>query len=359
MPHSSGGGSHGGGSHGGHHGGSHYSGYRSNSYSHRSATSRRRTSYHTRRYVYYHRNTPNYVYAGSDFKPGFTLFKVLFIIIILAAGFFLLRRAIPHVPKYSDHKIVIKDEVNVIGNKDDIMPELEAFQKKTGITPSIITIPNEKWMSGYASLEDYAYDRYLSEFSDEMHWLIVYSQPDIKQSKRMYWYWEGMQGDNTDNVLTSSYTKHFNSLFQAYLSDNESFDTSVARSFNYLTNNISMAPDPVDLIAPILLFLFAVILLIRMTYHAVKYRKIAPAPPGPDTDEYTSVLQDGNESFPAYDPNKYLNTYSGGAADSMPSLDGLAATADTSNSERLLNCQYCGCSFTAKQDRCPFCNAKR
>ena len=356
MPHSSGGGSHSGGYHGGgHHGGG---SFHSSSYSNRSYTSHHRSTHHSRRYVYYHRNKPEYIYAGTDFKPGFTVFKVLIILILFGAGFFTLRKAIPHVPRYSDHKIVIKDEVNVIGNKDAIMPELEAFQKKTGITPSVITIPNEEWMSSHASLEDYAYDRYLSEFSDEMHWLIVYSEPAAKQSKRMYWYWEGMQGDNTDDVLTPSYASLFNSTLQTYLNSDESFDTSVSRSFAYLTSNISMAPDPVDLIVPIIILVFAVLVFSYVLYQAVKYRKLAPAPPDSGTDGYTSILQDSNESFPAYDPNKYLNADSG-AADSMPSLDDMTVTAERGNSERLVNCQYCGCSFTEKYSRCPFCHQKR
>ena len=356
MPHSSGGGSHSGGSHGGYHRSSGRSSYRSHSDSY---SRRRRRS---QRYVYYRNNIPKFFETDSVFKPGFSIAKMLVCILLLAVGVFMISKAIPHVPKYSDRSIIVRDEVNVISDKKAVISKLEEFQEKTGITPAIITIPNETWMNGYTSIERYAYYRYLAEFSDEMHWLIVYSQPDLKQEKRMYWYWEGMQGDYTDGVLTSSDTSRFNTVFNSYLGSNESFDDAVIKSFAYITDNISMSPDPIDLIIPVAVLFFAVILTIITIYKSIKYRNASPAPLENDLSAaYSSSVPYSGGYNPA---NARSTAYTGtinsrDLPDEMPSLDAIPSAPHHAPTERSVNCQYCGCSFTDKYSRCPFCNAKR
>lgn len=395
MPHSSGGGSHGGGSHGGHHGGS------------RSSTRTRTSSRpfrHSRRYVYYRHNKPRYFYAGTDFQPGLRISQLIICLAIAIFGVFMLIKTIPHIPRYSDHNIVIKDEVDVISDENSVAAELKEFQKKTGITPSVITIPNEEWMNSFSSLEDYAYSRYLREFNDEMHWLIVYSQPVYKQEKRQYWYWEGMQGDKTDSVLTVNAANHFNNIFQSHLDDNESLDKALISSFSYLTDNISMTPDLDDLIMPLFIFGFAALQLFITLYEAVKYKDAVPAPlDSGNSDTYgSSGSTYGNTYSPAadnsrtfsntdkgyYDPqqerrerilnsgqnyshaeymadkkardrefNAYIDQYkqlipneNGGGSDMMPSLEAMPSVGS-------ITCQYCGKTFAGKYKKCPFCNA--
>lgn len=306
MPHSSGGGSHGGGSHGGgHHGGYHGSSANRDN----STRTSSRPFRNSRRYTYYHRGTQRSFYAGTDFKPGFQISKILVLLPLILIGLFLLYREIPHIPSYSDHKIVIKDEADVISNEDKVMSELKAFQTKTGITPSVITIYNEVWMGSNPSLEDYAYNRYLSEFSDEMHWLIVYSQPNVKQDKRMYWHWEGMQGDKTDSVLTVNAANSFNNDFQRYLNDNESFDDALTRSFAELTDEISMKPDWEDLVFPLFILAMAAFRMIAVIYQSVKYRNAVPAPLFDDTGAYGGTGSTYNGTNSTY--NSTGGTYNG------------------------------------------------
>ena len=88
----------------------------------------------------------------------------------------MLKPALKVLPKNYDHTIIIKDEANVINDEAALKKELERFRDKTGVTPSVVTVHNETW-ANYGRLEEYAYDRYLREFDDEMHWLIVYSEP--------------------------------------------------------------------------------------------------------------------------------------------------------------------------------------
>ena len=412
MPHSSGGGSHGGGSHGGHGG-------------HGGSSARTRTSsrpfHHSRRYVYYRNNQPRYFYAGSDFKPGFSISQILVLIPFIIMGIYMLVQAIPHVPKYSDHSIVIKDEINVISDEKGVMSELKAFQKKTGITPAVITISNEEWMNGYYSLENYAYDRYLEEFDDEMHWLIVYSQPEANTGKREYWYWEGMQGDNTDSVLTQSDVSSFNSSFTFYLDDEmKSFDDALKKSLGYLTENISMKPDLADLVKPVFIFIIIGISLFTTIYRSVKYRNATLAPLDGSEEIFggtgntyggSNTYGSSNASVPysanntkskPLDPqtlrrqriinsgknytssdyradkkerdaefNSFIDQYkqlmpenSKDESNMMPSLDSFPTTSATydnnaDSSRNLVTCQYCGSTFAAKYNKCPFCNARQ
>ena len=412
MPHSSGGGSHSGGSHGGH-GGS------------RGSSARTRTSsrpfHHSRRYVYYRNNQPRYFYAGSDFKPGFSISQIIVLIPFIIMGIYMLVQAIPHVPRYSDHSIVIKDEMKVIGDEKGLMSELKAFQKKTGITPAVVTISNEEWMNSYYSLEDYAYDRYLEEFSDEMHWLIVYSQPEANKGKREYWYWEGMQGNKTDSVLTYSVTNSFDTDFTFYLNDElKSFDDALKASLNFLTNNISMKPELADMVKPVFIFIVIGISLFTTIYRSVKYRNatLAPLdgseeifggtgnsyggsntygsgygsvpysaanrnnkPLDPQTERRQRIINSGkNYTSSDYRADKkardtefnaFIDQYkqlmpenSKDESNMMPSLDSLPTTSAAydnaaDSTGKLVTCQYCGSTFAAKYNKCPFCNARR
>lgn len=211
MPHSSGGGhgggGHGGGGHGGGRGG------------HSSGPSRR-VSYSaflgSRRYSYHVRDRVHYVYADYDIRktklidrPLMLLFYIPFFfgIICMFANVF-------HNPKkindnHYSKQIIIEDNAGVINNHDELEAEMEAFYNETGITPAIVTVYRDDWQR-YQTLEDYAYSTYLYMFPDEMHWLIVYSVENNTDNMNYYWAFEGMQGNDTDPILTSKVTTHFN-----------------------------------------------------------------------------------------------------------------------------------------------------
>ena len=234
MPHSSGGGSHGGGSHGGsHHSSSHGGGGRSS----RSTTSKtpfpgaRRYRYRRfGRYHYYYSAEKN----GKVFHPARLLLGFVYLPFLLPLGGVLLSQSRAFfMPKNST--IVIKDEANVLSDDSALEKSLEAFADKTHITPAVITVNNNVWQNSYSSLEKYAYNRYLDEFDDENHWLIIYSEPQVHTSDFVEWYWEGMQGDNTDAILTTSVTGQFNSDLQRHLEQNEDIAGSIAASFDTAT----------------------------------------------------------------------------------------------------------------------------
>lgn len=203
MPHSGGGGSSGGGFHSG------------------SSGSSSRTSTHyfpgARRYVrHYSDGRPDdYIYANS--KPGKTTLSSIVIVIVMglifiaASGFAAVsERARFITPVYSDDP-AIHDTVGVLEDKDELLELMKKYNKLTGICPVIYTVFDEEWNREYTNLEKYSYDKYVSNFSDEQHYLIVYSIPaksaefhpgGVVTSSEFKW--ESMLGDDTDRILTES-----------------------------------------------------------------------------------------------------------------------------------------------------------
>ena len=210
MPHSSGGGSHGGGSHGGSHGGS--SGPRISTHYFAGA----------RRYRKHHVSTgeDEYIYASS--KPGKAgLGSVIFIVIFAAvfltgtgAGIF---SSFPGKVKtrYMDAPAV-HDDIEVISDEESLIDTLKDYQELTGICPVIYTTFDEIWKDQYVDLESYAYSVYVDNFSDEAHFVIVYSisvEDRILVGESMKkvpdYSWEAIQGDDTDPIITENYFMKF------------------------------------------------------------------------------------------------------------------------------------------------------
>lgn len=169
MPHSGGGGSSGGGFHSGSSGSSNHVS------SHYFPGARRYRKYYT------DGRPDEYVYANS--KPSKTslssliVITVMGLIFILAAGFAVYSDK-PRflVPKYSDDP-AIHDLIGAIEDRKELLELMKTYNKTTGICPVIYTVFDEEWNRDYENLEKYAYDKYVSNFSDEQHYLIVYSVP--------------------------------------------------------------------------------------------------------------------------------------------------------------------------------------
>ena len=241
MPHSSGGGSHGGGSHGGgsHGGGSHGGGSGSSS----------RVSSHAfagaKRYVYYQNHRPVYVYSNYELNKKQTLAEKLMLLIFLVPFTLLppiitifdggIARVKPLDMDYNT-AIVIEDDAGILGDTTELEYTLEQFRDTTGITPAVQTLNNEDWKSNYVSLENYAYERYLLMFDDEKHWLIVYSEPENVNPEFIDWYWEGMQGDETDPIITKKFADEGVKIFHDnLLMTNASVNKSLVDTFSSLS----------------------------------------------------------------------------------------------------------------------------
>lgn len=240
MPHSSGGGSHGGGSHGGSFRGSSGGARISNTY-----------FSGARRFYTYSDKIPKYIYSKFDVtkKPSKLRLLLLFFYLPFIAAILWLCTEIYHVPKpvevdYADTEIFISDELNIIQDTTPLLNTLHEFYEKTGITACVITTANENWKIQYRTLSDYAYDLYVNRFKDEKHWLIVYTQPEIiKEGEFIDWYWEAMQGDDTDDVITEKMAGLFTDLVQQNLSAGGRYfvDEAIKDAFDNL-NAVIMEP---------------------------------------------------------------------------------------------------------------------
>lgn len=225
MPHSSGGGSHSGGSHSG-------SGFSSSSSSSGGSSAKhiKHTSFPgARRYVYYENYRPVYVYADYDIRKGTAsgkFFSILGSAVSLLFGIMLLAMCYDKPQKMDtspSYHCEIKDTAGVIDDMDKVQNAIVDFYDETGIPVEIMTVNNEDWQGSYSELEYFAYDMYVTEFDDEEHWLVVYSEPASPDPDFNDWYWEGMQGDDTDNIITVDVADDFKDHMQKYLTANSLF----------------------------------------------------------------------------------------------------------------------------------------
>ena len=289
MPHSSGGGSHGGGSHSSH---SHSSRGGSSS---RPMHRIRHTAFPgARRYVCYRKNKAEYVYANYDMskKPSKArFFLLLFYVPFLFAVIAMLASVYNKPRKISvdyETNMVLDDRAYILDDneKRELQNTFREFFDKTGIMPSLITVNNEDWKDNYTNLENYAYDLYVNTFTDEKHWLIVYSEPMVPDSSFNDWYWEGMQGDDTDNIITEQVGNKFTTSLQKYLLQNQSYTvgTAVKKAFDELTPVVMDAHWNFEFI-PIALFMLGFItlhacLMLGITPGSIKYRNAVECPHG-------------------------------------------------------------------------------
>lgn len=226
MPHSSGGGSHSSGSH------------HSSSFSHSSSSSSSsgnsgpvisRTYFQgARRFVYYKHKKPVYVYSTEDLtaleKPSPLRFLYLiFFLPFFAFGIFALLHSFTKAEKlemnYNPTTVTIEDNMDLFDQTEEetLLNTLTKFQDMTGITPVVTTTQNESWKQYYDNLEIYAYDWYVNKYSDEKHWVIVISVPGNPDENFEDWYFEGMQGNDTDSIITQEVADHFTDVLNENL----------------------------------------------------------------------------------------------------------------------------------------------
>ncbi len=239
MPHSSGGGSSGGGSHSGSSGGSSFGGSSGGGfYGGKSRPMPKNSSNYfsgSNLYVSYNGGHPEYFYSNQEGNTRSVLECIVRIIYysvpFLIASIFCLTDTFHKPQKLDlpyDTKIIIEDTHDFLTEQEEsrVRGSMVQFQQSTGITPSLqcITISDyENAPEGYYTLSNYAYAEYVKKWKDERHWLLVYAQDDNNKSK---WYWEGMQGDDTDPILTTDWTNTFNTEVQ-----NGLYRGSIANAF--------------------------------------------------------------------------------------------------------------------------------
>lgn len=247
MPHSSGGGSHSGGTHGGSHSG-HSHGSNAVRYS-------KQPFYNARKFRYYDKNgTERYIYSNrAPVKTSLfqLIVNLIFFIPFLGAGIFLILQSLnffmplkPLDPTYEKEDVHIMDTIDVIEDKDSLEKVLQEFENLTGIAPYIVTVYDSEWKQfDNNTLEDYAYYMYVNNFGEnEQHFLVVYSEPENAESMSYVdWSFEGMQGYETDSILTESKVEILRNDFYGNLlqeSDvGKAFESAFEKSLTYIMEN--------------------------------------------------------------------------------------------------------------------------
>lgn len=239
MPHSGGGGSH---SSGSHSSGGHSSSHSSHSYggSHSGGTRgpRTSTSYFpgARTFVYYRNQNPVFVYSDSDLRTTSKIGKLRYLLLLFYIPFIFaivgLALSSFHIPMSlkgtEQNQIIIEDNIDVLDHTDNLLEAMNTFKNKTGITPALITVDKSEWEPYYETLENYAYELYLNKLPDETYLLIVYSEAEHEMNSFNDWDYELMEGDDTNNILTSSVNVELNSKIYDYLLTSSRYSTSEA-----------------------------------------------------------------------------------------------------------------------------------
>ena len=245
MPHSSGGGSHGGGFHGGSHGGSGRSNHVSTHY-----------FAGARRFRRYHRSTgqDEYVYAVS--RPKKTgLFSIIVIALMGAMFLFAMGAGMrPETPKALNGCFdtpAVHDDADLFENDDRLLGTMKAYYETTGICPVIYTVYNEQWTDSYSNLESYTFSKYVDNFSDEKHFVIVYSIPGTQASPLRKgeitvpdYSWEAVQGDDTDLLITEATFRMFGRLVQGDLEKGTDPALAFDSAFKYAVSDAESRLDP-------------------------------------------------------------------------------------------------------------------
>lgn len=246
MAHRSGGGSHSGGSHSGGSHSSYGSGGRSGPrFSKHPFPNARKFRYfdkHGREMFIYGETMPT-----KSSKLGLIL-SLIFISPFLLAGIGILAQFIfiffpmkPLSPDYAPTDIHIMDGAGVIDNEESLEETLQEFEDLTGISPYVMTLHDSDWMEHFNyNLSDCAYHEYITLFSDEQHFLVVYSEPEnAEELDFVDWSWEAIQGDETDSILTESKFEIFqedlhSGLLQENISVGEAFENAFEQAKTYM-----------------------------------------------------------------------------------------------------------------------------
>ncbi len=138
----------------------------------------------------------------------------------------------------------VYDDAGLIDNDEKLMETLTEYYSVTGICPVIYTTYDEVWngsdpasTDSYADLETYAFCTYTDNFSDEQHFVIVYSIPEadaeaLKEGRITVpdYSWEAVQGDDTDPLITEGFFRAFARRIQkdleSGLGPGETFDNA-------------------------------------------------------------------------------------------------------------------------------------
>ncbi len=279
MAHRSGGGSHSGGHHSSHSSGRSGSGTKLARYSQKPFLNARRFRYYdkkgTEKYLYCDR-IPKRMKIG-ELILHLVVYLPFFLMgyLVVATNLYIFMPPKPLEPVYETTDVHINDGIGVIEDENGLEDILQQFEETTGISPYVMTVYDSEWQGKYDELWEYAYYIYLNKFSDEQHFLIVYSEPEnAEELEFVDWSWEGIQGDETDPILTETNVDRFEEdLHKNFLNNKisvgEAFEKAFEESLTYMMEYNYMADAVVTIIILLIMFLFILYFII---YNIKEYK---------------------------------------------------------------------------------------
>lgn len=164
------------------------------------------------------------------------MFPIMMVFVILSS--ITVPRALPKDP--GPVPVMIEDNADLFTDADEseMMKTLTEFYDKTGIIPYVETEYNSTWKNNYSNIETYAYEQYVKRFSDEKHYLLLYTQSKQTDDSFTDWNWWAIRGNDTGDIITASNFARFQKTFQDTLfSAGESMDGKTG----YIVKAVEMA----------------------------------------------------------------------------------------------------------------------
>lgn len=188
------------------------------------------------RYAYYDRyGNLQYFYLNNTLeKSNFIWVSVVLLISLFSSVFFGLGfiDSKPIKAGFSTSTVTDSARKFTVTEQEELKECIQKFNDETGIAVEIHTATRGE-CEGYGSFTNYAYSYYVSKYSDEFHWVIIYVDDSTG------WRWEGMQGDNTDSILNKRKLEEFNAIVNDCLSNRKtSPGGAFIEAFNTVTPNI-------------------------------------------------------------------------------------------------------------------------
>jgi len=222
-----------------------------------------------------------FYYAGVPTRSnsiGSVIFLSFFALVAIVMAVVFMVTLIPHkisASKCNEYPSYYDDNAGIISDSGELEISLKRFYDKTGIQPYIYTMvyddlpPRYGAMTMY-SIEDFAYDLYVSTFNDEGHYMIVFAvNPNTTRADNK-WMWVDMAGDDTQNLFDDDFFAKFQKEMQTYLNiSSVSIEQSLILSFDYATENI-MNFETEDVITLLMILGFLSIFIIIPIVLAVK-----------------------------------------------------------------------------------------
>ncbi len=186
------------------------------------------------------------------YKKDLTILTMILLtmIVILVSVICLIAKPKHKLSLPNDSESIVIDDVSLLtkDEKNDLLKSCDNFRDKTGI-PVEIYIGKQGVIEGnrtYPNLRDFAYDKYIAEFKDESHWLLAYAATNGAKFAPD-WRFEGMQGNDTDPVLTTSNADKFNAELETNLghglSVSDSFIIALDHASTYMVGTWNFSDD--------------------------------------------------------------------------------------------------------------------